>query len=189
MKNLLLGCLLLISGSNFAHASNNDVVNNNYYTLMKDKLNKQVTQTKAGEQLVRELEQLVTYNQQKVIFWGCDFKPIEGNKKDIINILNQNHFFENYGKQLKEYHLTLSNFSMVYTNDRSSSSDLCNSNNYMNIIQLDSDQLMVPYESQLIFYKRSSAQEEKNIRNYYNGKCHELEQVDMDSIDICYYKK
>ncbi|OCG28488.1 hypothetical protein A9G11_10725 [Gilliamella sp. wkB108] len=188
MKNFLLSYLLLILVSNFVFALDIDVKNNNYYTLMKDRLNKQVTQTKEGEKLVRELEQLVTYNQQKIVFWGCDFKPIEGNKEDIIKELKKNNFFENYGNELNKYHLTLSNFSKIYTNDRSSSSTLCNSNNYMSIIQLDSNQLMIPYESQLIFYKRPSTQEERNIRNYYNGKCYELDQVDMDSTDICYYK-
>lgn len=188
MKNIILKILLLILLPYVVYASDISSSKNNYYVLMKDNLSKKFLQTKEGELLVTELDELVIFNQEKIILWGCNFKQLKGNKENINNELKQNNFFKEYEHELKKYHITTNNFIKIYSNDSDSLSDTCNINGYMNIILLASNKLIVPYENQFIFFKRLSEQEEININNYYNNeKCLKTKQIDIDTTDICYY--
>ncbi|OCG19524.1 hypothetical protein [Gilliamella sp. App4-10] len=182
MKNIILKILLLILLSQVVYASDFDS-NNNYYRLINEKLTPET-----DKNIKKSLSNLIIDNQQKITFLGCDFKELTGSEDDINNELNKHNFLKNYSDELKEYHLTTTNFAKIYTNDRDSLSEICNRNDYMNIIQLANNELMVTYKKQLVFYQRLPEQEEKNLNNYYsNTKCIALEQVDMSYTDICYY--
>ncbi|OCG28491.1 hypothetical protein A9G11_10740 [Gilliamella sp. wkB108] len=189
MKNFLLSYLLLILVSNFVFASNIDVENNNYYTLIKDKLNEQVEQTDERERLLRILDDLVTYNKQEVIFLGCEFKLLGEDKEDINNVLKENNFFVNYGRDLKKYDLLSNKFSQLFVINRNSLSNNCNQSNHTNIIKLNNNELIVPYENLLVFYQRLSKQDEQDINNFHRyEKCLKTKQVDMDTTITCNYK-
>ncbi|MFQ0995592.1 hypothetical protein ACGH6Q_11370 [Gilliamella sp. BG2] len=172
-----------------AYASDINLAKNNYYMLMKDNLSEQLLQTKEGKLLVTKLDNLIFLNQDKIVLWGCDFKQMKESWEDINKQLNQSDFFKDYDNELRKHHLTFRNFIKVYTNDRNSSSNICNSSDHMNIILLDNNNLMIPYENELIFFKRLSEEQENNINNYHNNvKCLETKRVDMDITDICYYQ-
>jgi hypothetical protein len=179
MKNIILKSLSLIFWSNVVDGSSFNSSYNSYYILMKDKLI-----PKIDEKIEDKLSSLITYNQQKIIFLGCDFKELKGSKEEINNELRTKKFFENYNDELIKYHLSLINFIKVYTNDRNSASDSCNRDDYMNIIKLDNNELMITYKNKLVFYRSLSKQKERNINKYYsNVKC-----VDQAYPNICYYK-
>lgn len=184
MKNIILKSLLLVLLSHVVYASDFNSNKSHYYILIKEKLI-----PKTEERIKETLSNLIINNQQEITFLGCDFKELIGSEEYINNELNKNNFFKNYNDELKKYHLTANNFIKVYSNNRDSSSEICNRKDYMNIIQLDNNELMVTYKNQLVFYQPLPEQEEKNLNNYYsNAKCMALEQVDISYTDICYYE-
>lgn len=189
MKNFLLSYLLLILVSNFVFASNIDVENNNYYTLIKDKLNEQVEQTEERERLLSIFDDFVTRNQEKINILGCNFNLIEVNKENINNTLNKFNFFADYKQELNKYHLSLNQFDRLYFIDEFNLPEDCIPFNYKYIIQLENNELMIPYQNQLIFYQKLSEEDEKKINNLEaNKSCLPIKQSNMEITYNCKYK-
>ena len=175
--------ILLSVSTNYAYS-----LNTSYYRLIEDKLTKQTTEKKHIEEVFSN-SNLIISEDETISFLGCDFKHSEENKQEINNRLNKSDFFRNYKNELKKYHLTTNSFSKLYYRNNSDSSDLCNKYSIFNIIQLDNNELMIPYENQLVFFRRLSNKDEKNLNNFYdNRKCEDTKYIEMEMVDVCYYE-
>ena len=193
MKKFILKISLIILlsvSTNYAYS-----LNTSYYRLIEDRLTKQTTEKEHIEEVFSN-SNLIMSEEEKIYFLGCDFEHSEENKQEINNRLNKSDFFRNYKNELKKYHLTANSFSKLYyrnNNDslenNSDSSDLCNEYSNINIILLDNNELMIPYKNQLVFFRRLSNKDEKNLNNFYdNRKCEDTKYIEMEMVDVCYYE-
>ncbi|ORF39953.1 hypothetical protein [Snodgrassella alvi] len=193
MKKFILKISLIILlsvSTNYAYS-----LNTSYYRLIEDRLTEQTTEKEHIEEVFSN-SNLIISEDETIYFLGCDFKHSEENKQEINNRLNKSDFFRNYKNELKKYHLTTNSFSKFYyrnNNDllenNSDSSDLCNEYSNINIILLDNNELMIPYKNQLVFFRRLSNKDEKNLNNFYdNRKCEDTKYIEMEMVDVCYYE-
>ena len=189
MKSILFSSLLLILGSCFVQASELNSSKNNHYTLMQDRLNEQTELKDEREKLVNIFNDLIKGDPQKMSISGCDVNRVEISKAKINAALSKINFYSDYNQQLKKYNLSLNEIKRLYTVDESNLSNACIGFNVKAIIQLENNQLMIPYNNLLVFYKPLSNEDENKITNLKNNEqCLETEQGEMERADICYYK-
>ena len=182
MKNFLLSSLLLILVPNFTYASDIDLHKDNYYLLIKDRL------SEPDDLLISILDEFVTQNSEKINIAGCDLNHVETTKENINATLNKSNFYKDYDQELKKYHLSLNEFNRLYSIDESNLSEECRGYRY--IIQLENNELMIPYKNLLSFYQRLPKEDKNKIDNLKNNQqCFETENSgEMEWTDTCYYK-
>lgn len=186
MKNFLFRVFLLFSLPYFTLASDIDFNKNHYYLIKIDKIN---VKEQERAWFVGSLNTLISSNEQNINILGCDFKRFEVSKENINNQLNKINFFDDYDEELKKYGLSLNNFNSLYFIDSSNQSERCSNLSYKIIILLNNNELMIPYERYLIFYKQLAITDENKINNLkQNKKCLERKYFEMGSMDVCYYK-
>ena len=189
MKSILFSSLLLILGSCFVQASELNSNKNNHYTLMQDRLNEQTELKDEREKLVNIFNDLIKGDPQKMSISGCDVNRVEISKAKINAALSKINFYSDYNQQLKKYNLSLNEIKRLYTIEESNLSNACIGFNVKAIIQLENNQLMIPYNNLLVFYKPLSNEDENKITNLKNNEqCLETEQGEMERAAICYYK-
>ncbi|OCG28485.1 hypothetical protein A9G11_10710 [Gilliamella sp. wkB108] len=184
MKNFLFSSLLLMLLPYFTYASDIDLHKDSYYLLIKDRLSDE------DDLLKSILDEFVTQNNEKISIAGCDLNHVETTKENINAILDNSNFYKDYDQELKKYHLSLNEFNRLYSIDESNLSEECRQLSYKYIIQLENNELMIPYKNLLSFYQRLSKEDENKIDNLKNNQqCFDSKKTDeMQWTNICYYK-
>jgi hypothetical protein len=184
MKSFLFGFTLLFLMPYFTYAS--DIKNNHYYLLIKDKIN---VENKEKKWLASILNNFIVSNEQKIKVLGCNFKRVKGDKETIYNQLTKLNIFEDYNEDLKKYDLSLNKFNGLYFIEPSNLSERCMGFNYEIIILLNNNELMIPYNKHLVFYKQLAITDENKINNFKrNENCLETKYFEMESTKVCFYK-
>lgn len=184
MKNLLLTSLLLVLLSSVTYAADNDLDKNNYYTIIKDRLNEK-------SEIINSFDELILSNEQNIHIQGCDFILQKTTKEKIYNELSNKKFFEDYHKELEKYHLSSNQFLKLYSIDKSNLSDECDQKDYTHIILLENNELMLPYSNNLVFFKKLKDEDKNKLDKFHrNQHCSETElnESDFSFKRICNYE-